>query len=397
MTTAKRPWLREFLKMESAGGILLAIAAVLAIVIVNSPLGDLYSFLFNLSLIVGIGTWEINKPLLLWINDGLMAIFFFLVGLEIKREVISGHLSRSGSLMLPAAGALGGMLIPSLIYTFFNWGDPVAMKGWAIPAATDIAFALGVLSLLGKRIPLTLKVFLLSVAIIDDLGAILIIALFYTAQISVGALVVTVISLALLFVLNRYSVKRLSLYFVIGVILWISVLKSGVHATLAGVLLAFFIPSQEDDQGMSPLKRLEHDLHGAVAYCILPVFAFANAGIEIGDLSMNSVLSPVPLGIALGLFFGKQFGVFGFTWIVVKAGLAKLPEDIDWAQIFGASILTGVGFTMSLFIGTLAFENGGPAILDERIGILIGSLASAVCGYLWLMFCSKSTIKTGLA
>ena len=375
--------LREFLKMESTAGILLVIAALVAIVLVNSPLGEFYNATFNLPLVIGLGAWEINKPVLLWINDGLMAIFFFLVGLEIRREAISGHLSSPGAITLPAAGAIGGMLIPSLFYVAFNWQDPIAMRGWAIPAATDIAFALGVLSLLGNRVPLALKVFLLSVAIMDDLGAIIIIALFYTTQISLQALVVSLLTIACLFALNRLGVKRVSLYIVVGLVLWVAVLKSGVHATLAGVLLAFFIPADEPD-GSSTLKRLEHDLHGAVAFFVLPVFAFANAGVQISDFSLELILSPVPLGIALGLFLGKQLGVFGFTWLAVRAGLAKLPEDLDWSHIYGASMLTGIGFTMSLFIGTLAFESGGPQIVDERVGILLGSFLSAICGYFWL-------------
>jgi NhaA family Na+:H+ antiporter len=383
--------LREFLALESAGGLILIIAAAAAIILVNSPAGFLYEDLLSLPVILGVGAVEIDKPLLLWINDGLMAIFFFLVGLEIKRESISGELSTPSAVALPAAAAVGGMAVPALIYVWVNWGDPVAMQGWAIPAATDIAFALGVLALLGSRAPVALKVFLLSVAIIDDLGAILIIAFFYTSQISFQAMMGAGAALIVLFLLNRAGVRSLSFYILAGIVLWVSVLKSGVHATLAGVVLAFFIPEKPDEEGDSPLRSLEHDLHGTVAFVILPVFAFANAGVRIETFSIDAFLDPVPLGVALGLFLGKQIGVFSFVLLMVKTRLADLPSGVTWAQVYGVSLLTGVGFTMSLFIGSLAFGQAGNEVADERLGILLGSFLSAVAGYVVLrLFTPKS-------
>lgn len=389
-----RNLIEEFLNLESAGGIILVVSAVLAIILINSPVGHVYEWIFDQKLVVGISNLIIDKPLLLWINDGLMAVFFFLVGLEIKREVLNGELSSPRKIVLPVFAAIGGMAIPSLIYVFINWGDAVALKGWAIPAATDIAFALGILTLLGRRVPVALKVFLLSVAIIDDLGAILIIAAFYTSEISAEALIVAGLSVCVLLILNRASVQRLSPYILVGVILWVSVLKSGVHATLAGVLLAFFIPAKLDGQGESPLKRLEHDLHGLVAFFILPVFAFANSGVKLESVSMEALLSPVPLGVVLGLFIGKQTGVLMFAWLAVKSGLARLPDGVTWSHIYGAALLTGIGFTMSLFIGSLAFEQGGPNLIDERLGILLGSFLSAICGYFWLRLTCPEVSKT---
>ena len=377
----RRNLMREFLALESAGGILLVVTAVAAIAVVNSPLGAIYDRVLQLPVLLGVGTFEINKPLLLWINDGLMAVFFFLVGLEIKREVLGGELASPSAVALPAAAAVGGMAVPALIYSAINWSDPVAMQGWAIPAATDIAFALGVLALLGPRVPVALKVFLLSVAIIDDLGAIIIIALFYTASISTAALTVAAASIVALLVLNRAGVKRVSPYMVVGLVLWASVLKSGVHATLAGVVLAFFIPASEDDEGESPLRRLEHDLHGVVAFVILPVFAFANAGVRIEALSLDAFLEPVPLGVALGLFFGNQVGIFGLSWLMVKLGLARMPAGLNWGHIYGAALLAGIGFTMSLFIAGLAFEPNAAGIGDPRLGIILGSTLSAIAGY----------------
>jgi NhaA family Na+:H+ antiporter len=321
----------------------------------------------------------------LWINDGLMAIFFFLIGLELKREVLAGELSDPKEVVLPALGALGGMLIPAAIYIGINFEDDVAIQGWAIPAATDIAFALAILALLGERVPLALKIFLVSIAIFDDVGAIAIIALFYTSDISVDALVVSVICLAVLLLLNRCGVLERTPYILIGIVLWVAVLKTGVHATLAGVFLALFIPLRDPEQGPSPLHDLEHDLHTAVAFGILPVFAFANAGISLQGMSLDYVLHPVPLGIMAGLFFGKQLGIFGFCWLGVKLKVARLPTDVRWIHVYGTALLCGVGFTMSLFIASLAFEATGVDLLfDERLGIIAGSLLSGACGYLIL-------------
>jgi NhaA family Na+:H+ antiporter len=377
---------REFLRMESASGILLLIASVLAMVMANSPLSHLYDLFLDTPVAVKVGAFEIAKPLLLWINDGLMALFFFLVGLEIKREVVEGELSKPAQVVLPALAAVGGMAAPAIIYALANWGEPRALQGWAIPVATDIAFALGVLSLLGKRVPPGLKVFLLTLAIFDDLGAIIIIALFYSAHLSVTSLVVAGGALAVLFVMNRRHVSSIPAYLLVGLVLWVSVLKSGVHATLAGVLLAMFIPMRDrEDPDRSPLRQLEHELHPAVAFAILPLFAFANAGVNLTGLTLDSVLHPVPLGIAAGLFLGNQLGIFTVVWLAVRLGIAQLPNGVNWVQMYGVAVMCGIGFTMSLFISALAFEGGdGGQMADDRIGILAGSLVSAVVGYLIL-------------
>jgi NhaA family Na+:H+ antiporter len=319
--------LREFMRLESAAGVLLIVATVLAMVVVNSPAKPLYDTFLDTPIEVRIGQLELAKPLLLWINDGLMAIFFFLIGLEIKREVLEGELSESSRIILPAIAAIGGMAIPALIYVVINLGDPIALSGWAIPAATDIAFALGILALLGPRVPTSLKLFLLTLAIIDDLGAIVIIAIFYTGDLSLISLLVAAGAIIVLFLLNRRGIMEIAPYILVGVVLWIALLKSGVHATLAGVLLAFFIPLRgQNEQGESPLHKLEHDLHPTVVYGILPLFAFTNTGISFQGLSFSSLLSPVPLGIAAGLFFGKQIGIFGFSWLAIKLRLAQLPD-----------------------------------------------------------------------
>ena len=378
--------IREFLRQESAGGILLVIASVFALVFANSPLSGLYSNLLNIPVEIRFGAFEIAKPLLLWINDGLMAVFFFLVGLELKREFVEGELSDMQKISLPALGAIGGMAVPSAIYLLFNAGDPQAISGWAIPAATDIAFALGILALLGNRVPTQLKIFLVSLAIFDDMGAIIIIALFYSGGLSLTALGIAGGCILLLTLLNRRGSVRISLYLIIGLVMWASVLKSGVHATLAGVVLAFFIPIREDPEtGRSPLREMEHDLHGSVAFVILPLFAFANAGVSLQGLTLAALTAPVPLGIAAGLFVGKQIGVFGLCWLGIKLGIAKLPQRVDWSQLYGVAILCGVGFTMSLFIGSLAFEDAdSPYLYQDRLGILTGSLLSALFGYFWL-------------
>lgn len=377
--------INEFLKKESAGGIVLMMAALLAMILANSPLEPLYRLLLSTPIEVQVGALEVAKPLLLWVNDGLMAVFFFLVGLELKRELLEGELSEPSKIILPGVGAIGGMAVPALFYVLFNIDDPVALKGWAIPAATDIAFALGILALLGSRVPVALKVFLTSLAIFDDIGAIIIIALFYTANISVTALLIAAVCVLALAVLNRRGVLTNSPYILIGVIMWVATLKSGVHATLAGVVLAMFVPMYDKGKTLSPVKELEHDLHGIVAFFVLPVFAFANAGISLAGISMAQVLHGVPLGIATGLFLGKQLGVFGLCWLAIRLKLAQLPRGMSTASLYGVSALCGVGFTMSLFIGSLAFEETGVDLLfDERLGIIIGSLASGLLGYLVL-------------
>jgi NhaA family Na+:H+ antiporter len=385
--------IREFLGKESAGGILLMLASILALVFANTRLSGLYDGLLTIPLEIRAGSLEIAKPLLLWINDGLMAVFFFLVGLELKREFIEGELSEVRQIILPALGALGGMVVPASIYLAINWDDPAAISGWAIPAATDIAFALGILALLGDRVPTQLKVFLVSLAIFDDMGAIIIIALFYTGGLSLTALGVAGTCLAVLTLLNWRGSTRLSLYIIVGLVMWTAVLKSGVHATLAGVLLAFFIPIKEDAQtGRSPLRELEQDLHGSVAFIILPLFAFANAGIPLQGFTLTALTAPVPLGIELGLFVGKQIGVFGLCWLGIRLGIASLPKNVDLKQLYGVAIICGVGFTMSMFIGSLAFEDANsPYLHQDRLGIFSGSLMSAVFGYLWLRWVLRPT------
>ena len=369
--------------MESAGGILLMISSLLAIIFANTPLLTYYELLLSTPVEVAVGSLQIAKPLLLWINDGLMAIFFFLVGLELKRELTEGELSDKRSIILPGVGAVGGMLAPALVYLYFNYSDPVALKGWAIPAATDIAFALGVLALLGSRVPISIKIFLTSLAIFDDLGAILIIAFFYTSKISLTALIIVAICIPILIVLNKRNVISNSPYILIGIIMWIAMLKSGVHATLAGVLMAMFIPMRsKTDPEFSPLKTIEHDLHSIVAFFVLPVFAFANAGISFSDIESHQILHGVPLGIAFGLFFGKQIGIFGLCWIFIKLRITSLPAGMNWKSLYGTAALCGIGFTMSLFISSLAFEETGVNLLfDERIGIILGSLTSGILGY----------------
>jgi NhaA family Na+:H+ antiporter len=380
--------LKEFFQFEAAGGILLLVAAILAMLVVNSPVSDFYDSLLYIPVEVRLGQFEIAKPLLLWINDGLMAIFFFLIGLEIKRELLAGELSEPSRVVLPVVAAIGGMAVPAVIYSVINWGDPVAMKGWAIPSATDIAFALGVLALLGSRVPSSLKLFLMTLAIIDDLGAIVIIAIFYTADLSVSSLMLAVAALMVLTLLNRLGVISMAPYLLVGLVCWAAVLKSGVHATLAGVLVAFFIPYKKlPGEHETQLERLEHDLHPAVAFGILPLFAFANTGISFEGLSSDMFLHPVPLGIAMGLFFGNQIGVLGFSWLAIKAGIANMPTGANFLQIYGVSLLCGIGFTMSLFIGSLAFEQGGPNYqVDDRLGILTGSMLSGIIGYLVLRY-----------
>jgi len=380
--------IRNFLKMESASGILLMGAAVLAMLAANSPVAGLYAYFLDTPVEVRIGALQIAKPLFLWVNDGLMAVFFFLVGLELKREILEGELSRPANVLLPALGAVGGMVVPVAIFIWFNRGDAQAMQGWAIPAATDIAFALGILMLLGSRVPVALKVFVVSLAIFDDLGAIIIIAIFYSADLSVSALIISALCLTILGLMNWRGVNTVSPYILVGTVMWIAVLKSGVHATLAGVALAAFIPMRDTkDKTHSPLRELEHDLHSVVAFGVLPLFAFVNSGISLDGVSFADLLHTVPLGIAAGLFIGKQLGIFLLCFLAIKSGLARLPDGANWGSLYGVSILCGVGFTMSLFVGSLAFENvtlDPAAIFDERLGIIVGSLLSGIFGYIIL-------------
>jgi NhaA family Na+:H+ antiporter len=382
--------IQDFLKLEAASGIILMISAVAAMIIANSPLSPWYDLLLEIPVVVAVGTFEIAKPLLLWINDGLMALFFFLVGLELKREFLEGDLSKPGQVTLPAIGAIGGMVVPALCYAALNYDDPAALNGWAIPTATDIAFALGILAIIGSKVPLQLKVFLTSLAIFDDLGAIIVIAVFYTEQLSVLSLTVSAVMLVLLFTFNRQGIVNTSPYIFVGIVLWVAVLKSGVHATLAGVVLALFIPIKGKVGQPSPLKELEHNLHALVAFIVLPIFAFANAGISFAGIGIEQVISPVPLGIIFGLVVGKQLGVFGFCFIAIKLGWAKMPDNVNWTLLYGVAILCGVGFTMSLFVGSLAFEQSSTSpIFQDRLGIVIGSLISGVLGFILI----KRTVK----
>jgi Na+:H+ antiporter, NhaA family len=369
-------------KLESSGGIVLCAAAAVAIVMANTRLGALYTRLLEVPLAIQVGDLAIAKPLLLWVNDGLMAIFFLVVGLEVKREVLEGDLSSVSSAALPAIAAVGGMVGPVLVYIACVWTDAGALRGWAIPAATDIAFALGVLALLGPRAPPSLKIFLLALAIIDDLGAIVIIAAFYTADLSVMALALAGIGVVALVVLNLTGVTRRAAYMLVGVFVWVCVLKSGIHATLAGVAVGLAVPLRASS-GESPLQSLEHDLHPWVAFGVLPIFAFTNAGVRLTDIALGDLLDPIQLGIGLGLFLGKQIGVIGSIWLVVRLGHGALPEGATWRQVYGMALLTGVGFTMSLFVSTLAFP-AEAYHADVRIAVLLGSLASAITGYLVL-------------
>jgi NhaA family Na+:H+ antiporter len=375
-----------FFQHEAAGGVFLVAAAAAALIISNSPLEWHYGRLLATPVGVRAGPLALEKPLLLWINDGLMAVFFFLVGLEIKRELLRGELSTFGQAALPVVAAVGGIVAPALIYVAINAGNAVALRGWAIPSATDIAFAVGVLALLGPRIPSSLKIFLLALAILDDLGAILIIALFYTAGLHWVSLLLAGMGAAVLLALNRRGVTRLAPYLLTGIFIWVCVLKSGVHATLAGVVVAIAIPMSATAAGEPTLlEQLEESLHPWVAFGILPLFAFANAGVSLQGLSLAKLVEPVPLGIALGLFIGKPVGIFCASWIAVAAGLAPRPEGASWAQLLGVGMLGGIGFTMSLFIGMLAFTDPAHAA-PLRLGVLSGSLLSALAGFLVLRF-----------
>ncbi|HHC74234.1 MAG TPA: Na+/H+ antiporter NhaA [Thiothrix sp.] len=378
--------LKLFFSNESASGILLVIAAILAMSAANSPFKEYYDMLLNVPVQFSVAEFVINKPILLWVNDGLMAIFFLMVGLEIKREVFQGQLSDPRKIVLPVAAAIGGIAVPSLIYAALNWHDAQSLQGWAIPAATDIAFALGVLSLLGKRVPVALKLFLLTLAIVDDLGAIIIIALFYSQDLSIISMIIAGGAALGLAILNRSKVYIMTPYLLFGAIMWTAVLKSGVHATLAGVIIAFFIPlSKPAGEKHSLAEQLEHDLHAGVAFFILPLFAFMNAGISFVGLTLDSFIGSVPVGIALGLLLGKPIGVMFFSWLMVQLRLARLPDGVNWSYLFGVSMLAGVGFTMSLFISSLAFDqSANDFIANDRIGIFFGSTLSAVLGYFYL-------------
>ncbi|MEO0699219.1 MAG: Na+/H+ antiporter NhaA, partial [Pseudomonadota bacterium] len=368
--------LKDFLKQESAGGIVLIASAVLALIIANSPLAPAYFGTLETKLNLSYGAFAINKPLLLWINDGLMAVFFFLIGLEVKREIIGGQLSTWDKASLPLIAAIGGMAVPALVFVALNFNEPANINGWAIPAATDIAFALGILSLLGPRVPVAMKALLLAIAVIDDIGAITVIALFYSGEIKVDMLIGGAICLAALIGIGRLRVASGMPYVILTVIMWVFVLKSGVHATLAGVAAGFTIPITARD-GTKLLYEMEHSLHKWVAFMVIPIFGFANAGVSLIGIAPSDLFAPLPLGIALGLLIGKQIGIVGMAWISVKAGFAKLPDGIGWRKIHGLSLLAAIGFTMSLFIGGLAFEDASQ-VDAVKLGVLAGSLVAAL-------------------
>ncbi len=376
--------LLKFFKSESAVGVLLILATVMAMLLSNTPYAHIYKEFLDIPVVISIADFVIAKPLLLWVNDGLMAVFFFMVGMEIKREVLEGSLSQFSNVVVPTFAAVGGMLVPALVYILFNWGDPVGMEGWAIPMATDIAFALGILSLLGKRVPVSLKVFLLALAIIDDLGAIVVIALFFGHGLSLFALSVSGFFILILMLMNWYGKVNNTAYVLIGIIIWAAVLKSGVHATIAGVIVGLLIPLKNNRKSF---KELESSLHAPVNYIILPLFAFVNTGVNFSGVGSKDFIDNITIGIALGLSLGKPIGIFSFSLLAIILKLGTLPEGMNYRHLFGISILGGIGFTMSLFIGSLAFECMGEACInmtDERIGILMGSLFSGVMGYVVL-------------
>ncbi len=376
-------YINKFLSSEAAGGIILFFMALAAFILCNSPWGDGYENIWLQIISVRVSHYSISQPLLFWVNEGLMTLFFLLVGLELKREFLEGELASASKIILPGIAALGGMVVPALVYCLFNWHDAQALQGWAVPVATDIAFALGTLSLFGKRVPLQLKLFLLALAIFDDVGAIIIIAFFHSQSLSYLSILLALGFIFLLWLLNKSGVRRLSPYLVCGLLLWVCVLQSGVHATVAGVVLAFFIPLQQRGTSAeeSPVNRLEKSLQPWVTFFIMPLFALANAGLDLDGLTTNILLDSVVVGTVLGLFLGKQIGVCFFTWLVIKLGWAKLPKNTDWLQIYAVAILCGIGFTMSLFLGTLTFQRINPVYLIEvRLGVLIGSLLSGLMG-----------------
>ena len=385
--------IEDFMKHELTGGVLLIIATILALIFSNTALSPLYKTFLHMPVIIRVGALNLHAPLYHWVNDGLMVIFFLSIGLEVKREILEGQLSSLSQIALPGLAAVAGMAVPAAIYLLFNHNHPVAAHGWAIPTATDIAFSLGVLSLLGKRVPASLKIFLMALAIIDDLGAIVVIALFYTAELSMTALIAAGIALGVLILLNLLGVTKKAAYFIVGAVLWLSVIRSGVHATLAGVALAFTIPlNARDREGnpISPLREIEHNLEFWITIFILPLFAFVNAGVNMTNISLNQMTGAVPLGILLGLFIGKQAGVFGFSWLAIKLKWAKLPRGSNWLQFYGVSILTGIGFTMSLFIVSLAFKDDNIFHHTDKLAILLASFLSGIVGYLVLKLASTN-------
>jgi NhaA family Na+:H+ antiporter len=388
INTLSKPF-KWFFKLEAASGLVLLIAAIIALVISNSIFSELYFSTLEQYLFIGINNFGLKLSVHHWINDLLMAIFFFFVTLEIKREFIQGELSNLKKALLPIIGAVGGMVIPAFVYIVINFGNEETLNGWAIPSATDIAFSLGVLSLLGSRVPISLKIFLTALAIIDDLGAILIIAFFYSGDLSISYLSLILISYIILLVLNKFGVKNFLPYLLIGSFMWFFTYMSGIHATIAGVLLASTIPHRVKEKDFSLLIKLEHAISPYVAFMIMPIFAFANAGVSLGGLSLSSLMQPVPLGILLGLFVGKQVGVMIFSFIAVKSGAAEMPNNSSWLSLYGVSVLTGIGFTMSLFVGNLAFAENIQYIDGVKIGVLAGSLLSTLLGYFILLFSTK--------
>ena len=380
---------RWFFKLEAASGLLLLISAIIALIISNSNFSSLYFKILESYFFVGINNFGIELSLLHWINDALMAIFFFFVTLEIKREFLQGELSNRKQALLPIIAAIGGMLVPALLYVYINFQNSEALNGWAIPTATDIAFSLGVLSLLGSRVPISLKVFLTALAIIDDLGAIVIIAFFYSGDLDIYYLSFLLITFFVLFILNKANIKKIFPYLILGLVLWFFTHESGIHATISGVLLAIVIPHRKKEKDFSLLLKIEHSISPYVAFGIMPLFALANAGVSLNGINLNSLLSPVPLGILLGLFLGKQIGVFLFSIISIKLKIAKMPNNSNWLSLYGVGVLTGIGFTMSLFIGNLAFVENTQYISGVKIGVLAGSLLSTLFGYFLLLYATK--------
>ena len=384
--TAPFKW---FFKLEAASGLLLLIGAIIALILSNSNLSEYYFSVLNTHILIGTQKFGLNLSILHWINEVLMAVFFFIVTLEIKREFIQGELSRPKQALLPIIGAVGGMAIPAIIYVIINFETSNTLNGWAIPSATDIAFSIGVLSLLGSRVPISLKIFLMALAIIDDLGAILIIAFFYSSEIQYMYLFLMLFSFFILLILNKLRIKNFTPYFIIGLFLWFFTHESGIHSTISGVLLAFSIPHREHEKDFSLLLKLEHILSPYVAFGIMPLFALANAGVSLEGISFSSLMYPVPLGILCGLFIGKQIGVFIFSYISIKLKIAEMPTNSNWTKLYAVGILTGIGFTMSLFVGNLAFVDNTQYIDGVKIGVLSGSILSTVVGYFMLLIVTK--------
>ncbi len=382
-----------FFRLEAASGLVLLFAAIIALILSNSNLSQYYFNILNLHFLIGTKNFGLDMSLIHWINDALMAIFFFVVTLEIKREFIQGELSKPKQALLPIIAAIGGMVVPALIYVFINLENVSTLKGWAIPSATDIAFSIGVLSLLGSRVPISLKVFLTALAIIDDLGAILIIAFFYSTELNYTSLILMFVSFIGLMALNKFNIKKFTPYLLIGIFLWLFTHSSGIHSTISGVLLALTIPHRKNEKDFSLLLKLEHYLSPYVAFGIMPLFALANAGVSLSNLTFGTLLNPVPLGIVCGLFFGKQIGVFLFSFISVKLKFAEMPSNSSWGKLYGVGILTGIGFTMSLFVGNLAFLNDLQHVDGVKIGVLTGSLLSTVIGYFWLLFFTQKKVN----